>query len=180
MAVSIIWSNTNGGSAIGDFVDHGDIDNGSIGDSQEIFVRHDGENPITGVAFYIREYSGTYNGDATAGADFAEMIAWGDENTSNSFGGIMIHWGAASGYVSAWPVYNNKEPAESFTHRTGKGDSFENAVALPTTTGALAAGEIADGSNPNVRFRIRVGVPNNEDKVGVRLFDHVMTYTYTS
>lgn len=180
MSVSIIWSTTNGGSAISDYVDHGDIANGDSGAAQEIFVRHDGDNAITSVAFYIREYSGTYNGDATASADLAEIIAWGDASTSSTFGGVMINWDATNSYAASWPTYSSKAPTGSFVHITGTGDSEGNAVTLPTTTGALTAGQIISSASPNVRFKMRVDVPSDEDTVGVRLFDHVCVYAYTS
>jgi len=64
---------------------------------------------------------------------------------------------------------------------TGYGDSEQNAVILPATlTGAPSAGVIPYGGGPNVRFKMRVSVPSSESTVGVRLFDHVAKYTYTS
>jgi hypothetical protein len=180
MSVSIIWSLTNGGSAISNYVDHGDLSNGSSSSGQEIFVRHDGTAKITDVAFYIREYSGTYNGDATSSNDFTEIIAWGDAATAAAFGGVMINWDATGGYAAAWPTYNDKEPGSSNVHRTGVGDSLDYAITLPTSTGAATAGEIISSAAPNVRFKMRIDVPTDEDTVGVRLFDQVCTYTYTS
>lgn len=180
--VNIIWSFEPGGNAIEDYVDHGDISNGSNSGGRIIYVRHDGENAITDVGFFIREYTGTYNGDATSNADIVEILSWGDGTTAAAFGGVMINWDAVNSFAADWPVWNLKDPDYAFVHQTGTGDSELNAVTLPGggIAGTDVEGEIASGDNPGVRFKMRIEVPSNEDTVGVRLFDHVAKYTYTS
>ena len=184
--VNITWSLSNGGAAISDYVDHGQVSNGNSSTAEEIFLNHDGAAVITGVALYIREFSGTYNGDATATADFAELIAWGDASTAATFGGIQINWDNANlsllgAYDSGnWPTFAAKTPTYGMVHATGVGDSDENAVTLPLATGVTNAGQLDIGAAPNVAFQMRVQVPSDEDTVGVRLWDQVIKYNYTS
>jgi hypothetical protein len=183
MSVNLIWSFTAGGNAIDSYVDHGDVNNGSNSAGREIYVRHDGENEISNVGFFVREFTGTYNGDATSNADIVELLGWGDANTAASFGGIMVSWDSVAGYVADWPAYDDKDPGSAIVHRTGTGDSEQNAVSLPAGSivgGAADAGKIDSGDNPGVRFKMRVYVPTDEDTVGIRLFDHVCKYNYTS
>ena len=185
MSVDVTWSTTNGGSAISDYVEH-EAANGASSTAQTIFLRHNGSNAITGVALYIREFSGTYNGDGTAAADLAELIAWGDESSATAYGGILINWDATNqsglgAFASAnWPTYDDKSKTYGMVHRTGVGDSDENAVTLPVGTGISTAGQIPAGAAPNVRFQMRINVPQDEDTVGIRLFDQVVKYSYTS
>lgn len=181
MSVSIIWSLTNGGQAISSIIDHGNSSNGNVTSAQELFVRHDGSNNITDVGLYIRQYSGTYNGSFTAIADIAEILGWANESTEAGFGGFHCNLLATSNYLaSGWPTYSNKSPTGGFAHRTGVGDSEGNAFTLPITTGALASGTIQTGTAPNVRFKVRIQVPSDEDTIGIRQWDHVLKYNFTS
>lgn len=181
MTVSVTWSYSNGGAAITTDVDYGNASNGDTTDAEEIFVRHDGSNSITSVGLYIRAYSGTYVGSATAALDLTEFIGWGNSSTSSGFGGILINWNALGSYPSSsWSTYSSKAPTGGNVFRTGVGDSLSNAVEVPTSTGATAAGEIQAGSSPNVRFQLKIRVPTNEDTVGIRQFDLVLAYSYTS
>jgi hypothetical protein len=179
--VSLIFSSTNGGASITSPLDHGDSVNGATTTAQEIFLRHDGANNITSVGLYLKAYSGTYTGSATAAGDFAEIIGWADQNTATTFGGVHINWLATSSYpTSAWPVYTSKTPTGGIAFRSGTGDSAGTLITLPITTGAVLAGVIQPGSSPNVRFDMKVQVPDAEDTVGTRLFDLAVQYTYTS
>ena len=180
MAVYIIWSLTNGGIAISDTIDHGSAANGSETTEKEFFVRHNGNNSITNVGLYIRQFSGTYTGSFTASTDIAEVLSWGDGNTLSDFGGFMVNQNAITSYATGWPTYDSKSPSGGFVHRTGVGDSEGNAVDIATTTGASVAGEIQAGSSPNVRFKTKVAVPSNEATIGVRQWETVLRYSYTS
>ena len=181
MAVNIIWSTTNGGGSIVGDMDHGTLDNGMASSGEEIFVRHDGKYLVSNVSFYIEEYVGVYSGGATAAADFAEIIGWGNNVTVQGFGGALINWNAAGTYpASDWSTYALKAPTNGFVHMTGTGDSALNAVPIPTTTGASIAGQIQSGASPNVRFKMRIQVPSTVNIVGVRQFSQVINYTYTS
>lgn len=183
MTVNITWSLTNGGTALSDDVDHGNGSNGQTLSAQEIFIRHDGANPITGAGLYIRQYSGTYAGGASAALDLAEMLAWGDASTATTFGGFQVNMNALGSYPTVdWPTLTVKTAAsgKGYVCRTGVGDSEGNAVQLTTSTGASPAGQVAAGSSPNVRFKCRIVMPSAEDTTGVRQFDQVLVYTFTS
>lgn len=181
MSVGIIWSLTNGGTAISTTVDHGNASNGATTTAKEFFIRHDGANEITGVGFYVRQFSSTYQGHATAAADIAELLGWGDASDTDDFGGFQINMNAVGAYpVSAWPTLLSKSPTNGSVFRTGVGDSEGNSVAITTASGASASGTIQTGNSPNVRFKSRIVVPTNEDTVGIREWDMVLVYTYTS
>lgn len=180
MTVAITWSLTNGGAAITS-VDHGGALNGADTTGVELFLRHDGANEITNVGFYLAEYAGTYSGHASAAADLAEYLGWGDMSTESGFGGWLLNFLATTAYPdSGWPVYNSKSPTGGFAIRTGVGDSEANAIELPLTSGASVAGEIPAGASPDVRFKVKNRIPADVSVAGKRQFRFVMRYTYTS
>lgn len=179
--VNLTWSTSNGGTAISGNLDHGNASNGVATTAQEVFIRHDGTNSITSCGIYIREFSGTYSGGASAALDLAELLGWGDNSTESTYGGFEINMNATGSYpAAAWPVYNSKSPSQGHVFRTGTGDSQANAITISTATGATASGEIQSGSSPNVRFQCRISVPSAEDTIGIRQFDTVLVYVYTS
>lgn len=178
---NIIWSLTDGGSAITTALDHGGSSNGSETAIREIYVRHTFTNPITSAKLFIRELSTTYTGSATAPADISEVIAWGNEDTANGFGGYFVNMNAAGTYPAAsWPTYLSKAPTSGFVCKTGVGDSELNAVLLDTNSGCTSAGVIIAGTTPNVRFSVKIQVPDDEDTVGERQFETALVFTYTS
>lgn len=182
MSVSIIWSLTNGGDPLTSIVDHGNSSNGQVTTAKTIYIRHDGSNDITDAGLYIRQFSGTYQGAATAAADIAEILSWGDQIIESDFGGFQINFDAVGGFPSAsWPTYSTKSPTNGNVHRNGVGDSESNAIEIPgTVTGATADGTIQAGTAPNVRFQVRVAVPASENVIGIRQWDQVLKYTFTS
>jgi hypothetical protein len=182
-AVSIIWSTTNGGTALSATEDCGSKANGETTTSKEFYLRHNGSNVITNVGLYIREFTGTYSGAATSSADIAELLAWGDASTADSFGGAMINMDAINSYPTAqWPTLSSKDTTYGAVLRTGVGDSEGNAVTLSKNTHSSTGtdGEVPVGGSPNVRFAVRISVPNNEDTLGVRQVDLIATYSFTS
>lgn len=183
MAVNIIWSLTNGGEPLTSVVDHGNSSNGASTADTTIFLRHDGDNEITDAALYVRQYSGTYSGSFTPSADISEMLSWADAVTESGFGGFLVNFNALGSFATGWPLYNDKSPAAGgFVHRTGIGDSEGNAVTIPTVAGAgvSSAGVIATGLTPDVSFAVRGQVPSDEDTIGVRQWDQVLRFSYTS
>lgn len=186
MAVSIVWSLTNGGSAISGSTDLGNLSNGANTTAKEIFIRHNGSNSITSAGIFIREFSGTYLGARTAAADFTEILAWGDGTTANSFGGLQINMKrdqpSNTFDTAAWPTYSSKAPSsgKGNTFRTGVGDDESNPITILSSTGATANGTIQAGSTPNVSFQLRIAVPSEEDTLGIRHFETVLTYSFTS
>jgi hypothetical protein len=179
MSVSIIWSYTAGGAGISTIVDHGNAANGASTDGKEIFIRHTGENKITNVGLYIRQISGTYSGSFTALSDINEILSWGDAGSSAAFGGFMVNFQPDSYPSAAWPTLSSKSPTGGFVHRTGYGDNETNAVTIPTSAGPVVAGEILSGVI-NVRFKTKIKVPTDETLVGIRQFESILRYTYTS
>ena len=191
MSINIIFSLTEGGSPLTSTVDHGNAANGDSTTAKTVFLRHDGASEITSVGLYLRQYSGTYSGTRSSAADFSEIIGWGDESASDDFGGFQVNYnatglgGGGSFRSSSWPIYSDKSVSVSgstvgFVHRTGVGDSEGNAVTLPVTTGASSAGVIPAGSSPGVRFQSRIVVPVNEDQIGIRQFDQILRFSFTS
>jgi hypothetical protein len=180
MAVNITWSSSNGGAAISDPLDHGTGGNGDALPAQTIYLEHDGVNQLTSCGFYLGEKSGSYGGDFSAPADFAELLAWGD-GTGDDFGGFQINMDAAGAWpISAWPTSGDKQPTNGSSFFTGVGDSLTNKIPLAVSMGIPTPGTIQAGSAPNVRFQARIEVPVNEDTVGFREVDQKLRFTFTS
>lgn len=190
MSVQIVWSLTNGGSSLDEPIDHGDNTSGNTLTPKTIYIRHTGDNPITSCAFFVRPYTGTYSGDATATDDFNEIIAWGDDVDAGDFGGFQINMNAdatPSFPAASWPTLANKTTVDTLgeTFRSGTGHGVSEAEAVPLqkemyNTAGGVDGEIPTGTAPNVRFQARIVVPTNEAVSGVRLFEQVLKFTYTS
>jgi hypothetical protein len=181
MSVAITFSYSNGGAAISSDVDHGNTSNGLTTSGTEIYIRHDGLLAITAAKLYIRAYSGTYSGGASANLDFLELLAWGDAIASNTFGGFQVNMNATEAYPAAdWPVYTDKDRTHGYVCRTGTADSAGNGVLLSTGTGVTTAGQVPTGAAPNIRFKVRVQIPTAEDTVGIRQWDQCLVFNYTS
>lgn len=184
MAISLIFSSTNGGAGLGAPTDLGNLGNGSTGTGSVIYLRHNGVNPITSCTVYFDAVdTGEYTGSATASTDKAEFVAWGNALAANDFGGIQINLNAAGSFPNtSWPTFANKTTADTFgyTIRTGIGDSSSNGIAIPTATGATSLGTIQAGASPNVRIKVRVAVPVNENTLGIRQCRMSFTFNYTS
>lgn len=184
--MSIIFSLTNGGAQIETLLDHGNASNGSSSTAIEVFIRHDYSNPITNVGLYLRQVSSTYSGSFTSAADLAEILSWGDGADANAFGGLQCNFDAVGSYPEgsypegSWPTYSTPAPTNGAVFKTGTGDTEDNAITLPVATGAVSAGTIQAGSSPNVRFKVQTSVPADEDTVGIRQFEWVVRYNFTS
>jgi len=179
MTISITFSSTNGGTAITS-LDNGSSAAGSNTTEQEVFIRHDGNNPITNCGFYLAEKSGTYGGNFSAAADLAEILEWGDETTAAAFGGFMLNMDATGGYTT-WSTYSSKSGTSYNVCRTGAGDSSTNKILLATNMGLTgSAGTLQAGDEPNVRFKCRIAVPSDETVLGIRQFGQKIHFTYTS
>lgn len=185
MSVQIIWSLTNGGFALDEPLDHGNNSVANTIGPTTIYIRHTGLNPITACSFYLRPYSGVYSGDALPISDFNELIGWGNAVIAADFGGFQINQNAVGGFPNAsWPTLANKSTVDGFgkTFRTSFGDTLANAIQLKKETYSAGGtdGEIPTGVAPNVRIQARVVVPTSEDVPGVRQFEQVLKFTFTS
>jgi hypothetical protein len=180
MPVAITWSSTQGGSALSEPLSHGSIAAGNTLPAQQVYLRHDGVNQITNCKFYVSQYSGAYTGGATAAADIAEALAWGDGITLASFGGFQVNMDKAGGFPSgSWPTFSSKQPSNGSAFFTGAGDSADNAILLSSAMGLTSAGLLQTGT-PDVAFQCRVHIPSDEGITGIRQFDQKLRYTYTS
>lgn len=181
-APTIIWSTSNEGSAISEPLDHLDAENGQETTEQNLYIRHDATNQLTNCKFWIDEYSGTYSGGASAAADLAELLAWGD-GTGDDFGGFMVNMDASGGF-GTWPTSGDKNTSTYGVFRTGVGDSAANGITLSanmSTTMSVDGVIPGDGSHdPNPRCQVRIAIPTNEDTAGIRQFDQKLRFTYTS
>jgi hypothetical protein len=185
MAVSITWSLTDNGAAE-TLIDHGNAANGENTTATQIYIRHDGTNEITNCAFYFAEKSGSYTGSLNAVADYAEMLAWGDAGVADDWGGIQVNMDAEGGFSggATWGMSESQKTSADgykFTARTGVGDGSANGVTLSEK---MSASMSVDGTIPNAitntTFQLRIKIPTNEDTAGVRQFDQVLKYTFTS
>jgi len=184
MTVSITWSLTNGGAAVGEPVNLGSVGAGSTATAQQLFISHDGVSSITGCRLYLAEYSGSYTGGATAAADYSEIVSWGDEAAEADFGGLQINMDTQGGFASSWPTYGDKTPSHGKSQhvRTGVADTFSNGVILITDMNAwmLSPGVIPASMTTWPSFQIRSITPTNEGTSGARQFDLRLRFTYTS
>lgn len=187
MSVQIVWSLTNGGSSLDEPIDHGDNTSGNTLSPKTIFIRHTGANPITSCSFFVRPYTGTYSGDGTATDDFNEIIAWGDDADAADFGGFQINQNAVGGFPGgSWPTLADKTTVDTLgeTFRSGVAHGISEAQAVPLQKEMYNAGgvdgEIPTGAAPNARFQARIVIPSSEAVPGVRLFEQVLKFTYTS
>lgn len=181
--VNVIWSLSNGGSSITSTINHGNVSNGQKTSVQTIYIRHDGSSQITDVGFYIRQFSGTYSGQRTPVSDINEILSWGNQTLESAFGGFQINMNAVDGFpLSSWSLYNSKEPdsGKGNVFRSGIGDSEGNAIELKSSSGSVADSTIQSGNAPNVRFQIRIEVPSDETDLGIRQFDQIVRYNFTS
>lgn len=97
MTVTLTVAETISGAEISDVLaggstglDYGQVTNGSFTPvisqaantgQQDLYLFHDGVNPITDVKLYIDQYSGTYGGAVSAASDFAAIVALGSSDT---------------------------------------------------------------------------------------------------
>ncbi len=189
--VTITWSTSSTFASTTSLINHGNVANGANTSAVEVFIRHDGSNPITDCVFYIQPFTGTYSGDESAATDYAEIAtAWGADSTSDGFGGFQVNMDKDNSYAAAWGTYSAKDTLDvgdilTFTARTTDGSgnvavSAASGVPLHVNMGLSTEGEIPTGLTPGVGFQCRVKVPTAEDTAGIRQFDQVLKYTYTS
>jgi hypothetical protein len=172
MVVSITWSQATGGAAISEPISHGNISNGMVGSDIDLYIRHNAvAGPITNVGFFIQPYSGTgYTGIGQL-ADYNEIMGWGAAAVSWNDAGFYINQNHPTfpDDISNWKV-----------HKPGQGDSAVKIALLASAIniGTPVAGEIPLSGEAHVQ--VKVAVPALEDTAGVRFFDQVLAYTYTS
>ncbi len=189
MVVAVEWSTSSSFASTTSLIDHGNVASGAATSGVEIFIRHNGLNPITGCVFFIQPFTGTYSGAATAPSDFTELATtWGAASAA-AFGGFQVNMDKNSAYVAAWGSSGTKDTIVStkkltFTARNDDGGgavavSAATGVPLHVDMGCTSEGVVPIGSTPGVGFKARLMVPA-ATTLGVRQFDQVLKYTYTS
>lgn len=184
MPVSITWSEVSSGPAITS-VDHGTVGNGAYtSPNLQVYINHDGANPITDCKFFFQQKATGYAGDASASLDFSEIKAWGDDSTVAGHGGVQVNMDPSnnSGYnATTWDLSEStKQTGEAFTMYTGVGDTSAAGVTLDAE---MAVGMTTDGEIPagvETSFLCRFQIPTDEDTVGIRQIDQTLKYVFTS
>jgi hypothetical protein len=149
------------------------------------YISHDGGDFIENLSVYIQNYTGTYGGDYSAGADKAKILAHGDAAT----GGLQIEETATALVGTPWF-------GSPYTIKTGFGDSYANRRLVPATAmtynnGGTAqapsapvagkVGSIGDSAlGDRALLRKRYLVPVSETLGGKRQFDFVYTFNFTT
>jgi len=178
MSINITFSTTNGGVAITEPLDYGDVSGGNETAVKTIYLSHNGNASITNCGVFLAEKSDTYSGTDTAKRDRVILISWGDVVGADDFGGLQFNFDAVNGFpVTAWGTVANKDPSGGRTVRTGVGDSAANRILLPVSTGVTVVGVVPKGT-PNVRFQVRIKTPLTTD-VKIREFDIGVAYSFT-
>lgn len=171
MAVDITWSDSDGGSAITQPVDHGSGANGDTLTYQEIFLRHSANQQISSCKFFL------------FGGDSQEILYWGSElYEANKFGGFQINMDAINSYAGDWPSLDYKNPDQSRTFYAGAGDNAQNGITLvkQMSGGMIQDGVIPADCSPDPSFRARIQIPTDEEETGTRSFSLKLRFTYTS
>jgi hypothetical protein len=171
-------------------MDMGTCINGAFSIAQNMRIRHNGSAKISGLAFYIQPYTGTYGGNFSPASDYARLRALGDLG-GGEFG------------LHVCEVWNESVPFTTFFKvRTGHGDSYstkrnlnENAM-YHVNTGTLVEADASAaqaglvGVNDNsaesqqlgnrALLRSRISLPASEPDGGIRQWDWVFSYVYTN
>lgn len=190
MSITVHWASDDNGTDISQALDHGNIATGNLSAADTIYIYHDGTNNLTSAAFYLDQYSGAYSGNASALEDLEEILGWGDSAIAANFGGYLINMDADNNFAAAWPNQANHNVGTTgfvFNNLDSQGDSIANGITLAADMkgdGTGSAGVIPantpNGYGTNYKFQAKVQVPTNEGTLGIRQFDLVLSYSYTS
>lgn len=170
--------------------DFGTVPNNGSSLAQTLYIRHNGNNPITDLSLYIQPYYGLYGGAFTASDDYNKLLDLGDD-----LGG---EYGLQND-----EDWNNPTPFSSFyKFKTGSGDTFATRRFIPTTsmiyrdpsTSAKSdptspvAGQLGpndDSANAQAlgnraQLKMRLTLPASETEGGIRQWSTIIAYVYTS
>jgi len=167
VSVDVTWSATSSGPAISAPLNWGSISNGpGSAQTNDLYISHNGSEAITECAFYIQSYSGSYDGDADAATDYAELLTWGADDTN----GFLINQDLLHSWVAGYT-----------SHKTGRGTS---AVPITLDSDSVVGGaSLPDGqldTGEEAHIKVKISVPTAVTTVGKRQFDQCLRYTYTS
>ena len=183
-SISITWSESLSGTSI-TTLDHGAGPNGTTFTEKEVFFRVENNvSSITDCKLYIAALTSGYTGAATANEDYDELIAWGDASASTDFGGVFVNMNAIGGYPEAdWATFTSKSKTYSFVANSTQGGNLAEAVTISSQAigdGSGIDGTVAAGAPENVRFKVRIVIPNSESTTGIRQIAFGLKYTSTT
>ena len=163
---NIIFSLEEGGEAIVENFDLGEGGfNGDWPDETELWIRHDGNQPITNVRLYVAPFSGNYIGQANPQDDYDELIDGGDEFEAE---------GGSSGDVPGYLQIATNDDLDNWQTVT----SEDSPPAGSELVYAINLGAIESGESIRIGLRIRFFL-ETDPAIGVRQLDLRCTYTFT-
>jgi hypothetical protein len=195
--VTLTLSRSEAGTQVADLLqggssgcDFGTVANDSVSATQELFLRHNGVNKITSCAYYIQPFSGVYGGAYDPSSDFAKILALGDVTPGNH--GLLFDedWNASPQFSSFYKIKTGS--GDSFGTRRNFATSmqlyFNSGTSAKSDPSAPVVGEVGPNDNGAIAqaignrslLRFRLSLPANEIDGGIRQFDTVIAYTYTS
>lgn len=157
MSVDIIFSTIEDSEALTEPLDLGE---GTVSDNLsevQVFIRHTGEQPITNAKLYLGSYSDSYDSVSDPQTDYDNIV-------NQSIGLLKINIDYANNFPSgSWVTVGSSNL-----------NSLTNAIAL----GTIPAGE-ETGVSIKLKFSFN-GSISDSNKIGRRLIDLRLTYTYTN
>lgn len=100
---------------------------------KDIFISHDGKEPITNVAIYITEMKSLYGGAGTANKDFNYLLKLGSEsnsttpnNSDGKFGGVAFEMNKAVSKDNQFSPSNGS----TYICTQSRGSSIDNAIPI--------------------------------------------------
>jgi len=197
-------------------LDYGQVVNGSYcpvttqsanTGQQDLYLSHDGVNPITDVKMYVDVYSGTYGGADTAANDYALLSSLGVSDTGatkNNADGLSrglhidMDWQvtAASQFDYTREASGNKRIfGKTYSGLDGLSsttafdlhvdamsywDGFTEADATTPVTGSIGGSADTGTLGNRGHFKSRFYLHTGATQGGVFQFDHVINYAFTS
>ena len=183
------------------------ISQGSNTGQQDIFLRHDGVNPITDVKIYVDEYSGVYGGANSAATDLTALLAYGASDTgatANNGDGLSrglhidMDWqvNAASQFSYSREAAGNKRIfGKDYSGLDGSSStlafplhvdamSYWNGVsevdASAPVTGSIGGSADTGTLGNRGHFKSRFYLHTGATEGGIFMFDTVINFAFTS
>jgi len=223
MTVVLTVSETITGAEVSDVLaggdsglDYGQVTNGNFSPvisqagntgQQDIFLRHDGVNPITDVKLYVDTFSGTYGGADSAVNDITNLLAYGASDigaTANNGDGLSrglhidMDWqvNAASQFSYSREAAGNKRIfGKNYTGLDGSSStlafpmhvdamSYWNGVseidAVTPVTGSIGGSADTGTLGNRGHFKSRFYLHTAATEGGIFQFDTVINFAFTS
>lgn len=224
MSVTLIVSETITGAEVSDILaggdsglDYGQVTNGSYAPvtsqaantgQQDLFLRHDGVNPITDVKLYVDQFSGgVYGGANSPSTDLTALLAYGASDTgatANNGDGLSrglhidMDWqvNAASQFSYSREAAGNKRIfGKDYSGLDGSSStlafplhvdamSYWNGVseidAVTPVTGSIGGSADTGTLGNRGHFKSRFYLHTGATEGGIFQFDTVINFAFTS